>query len=217
MVFFCLLKHLFQELSKIAMPVIFNEPLSFLQRLTEYMEHTHLIHQANATTDSVERMKVAQCQSFLFLMIADTQYFPSLKNMQYVTCNFVIISHCSVVCCSICCVGCSIAVGEDWETLQPTTRGNLWAHQVRQQVGQYLKCTRAVKIAPKWLLNIHSKKKHFLPLCFSRCHLHLPVFFASHFQQWVTLCKCDSCDPTRHAVHPLAKQLLMCFFSTDKY
>uniref|UniRef100_A0A3Q3FZR4 Oxysterol-binding protein n=1 Tax=Labrus bergylta TaxID=56723 RepID=A0A3Q3FZR4_9LABR len=46
------------ELSKIAMPVIFNEPLSFLQRLTEYMEHTYLIHQANATTDSVERMKV---------------------------------------------------------------------------------------------------------------------------------------------------------------
>ncbi|XP_029581371.1 oxysterol-binding protein-related protein 1 isoform X5 [Salmo trutta] len=45
------------ELSKIAMPVIFNEPLSFLQRLTEYMEHTYLIHQANATTDSMERMK----------------------------------------------------------------------------------------------------------------------------------------------------------------
>ncbi|XP_039877595.1 oxysterol-binding protein-related protein 1-like isoform X1 [Simochromis diagramma] len=45
------------ELSKIAMPVVFNEPLSFLQRLTEYMEHTYLIHQANATTDSIERMK----------------------------------------------------------------------------------------------------------------------------------------------------------------
>ncbi|KAM3866221.1 oxysterol-binding protein-related protein 1-like [Diretmus argenteus] len=45
------------ELSKIAMPVAFNEPLSFLQRLTEYMEHTYLIHQANAATDSVERMK----------------------------------------------------------------------------------------------------------------------------------------------------------------
>ncbi|KAF7222495.1 oxysterol-binding protein-related protein 1 [Nothobranchius furzeri] len=45
------------ELSKIAMPVVFNEPLSFLQRLTEYMEHTYLIHQANAATDSVERMK----------------------------------------------------------------------------------------------------------------------------------------------------------------
>uniref|UniRef100_A0AAQ5XGN3 Oxysterol-binding protein n=1 Tax=Amphiprion ocellaris TaxID=80972 RepID=A0AAQ5XGN3_AMPOC len=48
---------LFQELSKITMPVIFNEPLSFLQRLTEYMEHTYLIHQANASSDSVERMK----------------------------------------------------------------------------------------------------------------------------------------------------------------
>ncbi|XP_077413203.1 oxysterol-binding protein-related protein 1-like isoform X2 [Vanacampus margaritifer] len=45
------------ELSKIAMPVILNEPLSFLQRLTEYMEHTDLIHRANATADSVERMK----------------------------------------------------------------------------------------------------------------------------------------------------------------
>ncbi|XP_061834150.2 oxysterol-binding protein-related protein 1 isoform X2 [Nerophis lumbriciformis] len=45
------------ELSKITMPVIFNEPLSFLQRLTEYMEHTYLIHQANATSDSVDRMK----------------------------------------------------------------------------------------------------------------------------------------------------------------
>ncbi|KAI1902259.1 hypothetical protein AGOR_G00042860 [Albula goreensis] len=45
------------ELSKIAMPVVFNEPLSFLQRLTEYMEHTYLIHQANSSTDSVERMK----------------------------------------------------------------------------------------------------------------------------------------------------------------
>ncbi|XP_019752689.1 oxysterol-binding protein-related protein 1 isoform X1 [Hippocampus comes] len=45
------------ELSKITMPVIFNEPLSFLQRLTEYMEHTCLIRQANAAMDSLDRMK----------------------------------------------------------------------------------------------------------------------------------------------------------------
>ncbi|XP_061539610.1 LOW QUALITY PROTEIN: oxysterol-binding protein-related protein 1 [Phycodurus eques] len=45
------------ELSKIAMPVIFNEPLSFLQRLTEYMEHTYLIQRANAATESLDRMK----------------------------------------------------------------------------------------------------------------------------------------------------------------
>lgn len=46
------------ELSKITMPVIFNEPLSFLQRLTEYMEHTYLIHQANTSSNSIERMQV---------------------------------------------------------------------------------------------------------------------------------------------------------------
>lgn len=40
------------------MPVIFNEPLSFLQRLAEYMEHTFLIQQANTCPDSIERMKV---------------------------------------------------------------------------------------------------------------------------------------------------------------
>ncbi|MGH0153314.1 UNVERIFIED_CONTAM: hypothetical protein FKN15_024763 [Acipenser sinensis] len=45
------------ELSKITMPVIFNEPLSFLQRLTEYMEHTYLIHQASASSNSIERMQ----------------------------------------------------------------------------------------------------------------------------------------------------------------
>lgn len=47
-----------QELSKIAMPVVFNEPLSFLQRISEYMEHTHLIHKACSLSDSIERMQV---------------------------------------------------------------------------------------------------------------------------------------------------------------
>uniref|UniRef100_A0A3B4XJR7 Oxysterol-binding protein n=1 Tax=Seriola lalandi dorsalis TaxID=1841481 RepID=A0A3B4XJR7_SERLL len=46
------------ELSKIAMPVVFNEPLSFLQRISEYMEHTHLIHQACSLSDSIDRMQV---------------------------------------------------------------------------------------------------------------------------------------------------------------
>ncbi|XP_060631160.2 oxysterol-binding protein-related protein 1 isoform X1 [Anolis sagrei] len=45
------------ELSKITMPVIFNEPLSFLQRLTEYMEHTYLIHKASSLSDPIERMQ----------------------------------------------------------------------------------------------------------------------------------------------------------------
>ncbi|KAL6107530.1 osbpl1a [Pungitius sinensis] len=45
------------ELSKITMPVIFNEPLSFLQRLAEYMEHTYLLQRAHACPDSTQRMK----------------------------------------------------------------------------------------------------------------------------------------------------------------
>ena len=44
------------ELSKITMPVIFNEPLSFLQRLTEFMELEYLIHKASSFADPVERM-----------------------------------------------------------------------------------------------------------------------------------------------------------------
>lgn len=48
-----------QELSKIAMPVVFNEPLSFLQRISEYMEHTYLIHKACSLSDPIERMQVA--------------------------------------------------------------------------------------------------------------------------------------------------------------
>ncbi|MBN3302649.1 OSBL2 protein, partial [Amia calva] len=45
------------ELSKITMPIVFNEPLSFLQRITEYMEHTYLIHKACSLSNSVERMQ----------------------------------------------------------------------------------------------------------------------------------------------------------------
>lgn len=47
-----------QELSKITMPIVFNEPLSFLQRITEYMEHTYLINRACSLPDSIERMQV---------------------------------------------------------------------------------------------------------------------------------------------------------------
>ncbi|KAM9786200.1 oxysterol-binding protein-related protein 2-like [Neosynchiropus ocellatus] len=45
------------ELSKITMPIVFNEPLSFLQRITEYMEHTYLIHRACSLSDPLERMQ----------------------------------------------------------------------------------------------------------------------------------------------------------------
>ncbi|KAB1262779.1 Oxysterol-binding protein-related protein 2 [Camelus dromedarius] len=45
------------ELSKITMPIAFNEPLSFLQRITEYMEHVYLIHKASCQAQPLERMQ----------------------------------------------------------------------------------------------------------------------------------------------------------------
>uniref|UniRef100_A0A672GTK2 Oxysterol-binding protein n=1 Tax=Salarias fasciatus TaxID=181472 RepID=A0A672GTK2_SALFA len=56
-VFSILKKCIGQELSKITMPIVFNEPLSFLQRITEYMEHTYLINRACSLSDSTERMQ----------------------------------------------------------------------------------------------------------------------------------------------------------------
>ncbi|KAJ9584691.1 hypothetical protein L9F63_020973, partial [Diploptera punctata] len=50
-----------KELSKITMPVIFNEPLSFLQRMVEYMEYAHLLRKAAEEADPICRM---QCISF---------------------------------------------------------------------------------------------------------------------------------------------------------
>lgn len=40
------------------MPIVFNEPMSFLQRITEYMEYAHLLTLANNCDDVVSRMEV---------------------------------------------------------------------------------------------------------------------------------------------------------------
>lgn len=54
-----------KELSKITMPVIFNEPLSFLQRMVEYMEYAYLLRKASEQVDPIDRMKVGG-QLFFF-------------------------------------------------------------------------------------------------------------------------------------------------------
>lgn len=46
-----------KELSKITMPVVFNEPISFLQRITEYMEYSELLENACLCNDPVDRLK----------------------------------------------------------------------------------------------------------------------------------------------------------------
>ncbi|CAN7998776.1 unnamed protein product [Ixodes hexagonus] len=47
-----------KELSKITMPVVFNEPLSFLQRISENMEYSHLLVQADQAESPVDRMEL---------------------------------------------------------------------------------------------------------------------------------------------------------------
>ena len=47
-----------KELTKITMPVVFNEPLSFLQRLSEYMEYTELVLRASMESEAVKRMEL---------------------------------------------------------------------------------------------------------------------------------------------------------------
>nr|KAF6471522.1 hypothetical protein HJG59_010919 [Molossus molossus] len=75
------------ELSKITMPIAFNEPLSFLQRITEYMEHVYLVRRASLQPQALERMQVSHhppisafhseglCQDFLF----HGSIYPKLK------------------------------------------------------------------------------------------------------------------------------------------
>uniref|UniRef100_W8CAI3 Oxysterol-binding protein n=1 Tax=Ceratitis capitata TaxID=7213 RepID=W8CAI3_CERCA len=46
-----------KELSKVTMPVTLNEPLSFLQRICEYMEYAEILNQASNEEDPADRMK----------------------------------------------------------------------------------------------------------------------------------------------------------------
>jgi len=47
-----------KELSKITMPVHWNEPLSLLQRISEYMNYSHLLLPAHTISDPVERLEL---------------------------------------------------------------------------------------------------------------------------------------------------------------
>ncbi|PAA58319.1 hypothetical protein BOX15_Mlig023375g2 [Macrostomum lignano] len=47
-----------KELTRIAMPVHFNEPLSFLQRVCEYLEYSHLLFEAERCDDPVQRLEL---------------------------------------------------------------------------------------------------------------------------------------------------------------
>lgn len=47
-----------KDMTRIAMPIHFNEPLSFIQRIVEYTEYLHLLEQACHVDDPIERIEV---------------------------------------------------------------------------------------------------------------------------------------------------------------
>lgn len=49
-----------KDISKTSMPVIFNEPLSFLQRVAEYMEYAKLLKQAAQEQSPISRLQVTE-------------------------------------------------------------------------------------------------------------------------------------------------------------
>ena len=62
------------------MPIVLNEPLSFLQRTVEYLEYTDLIKQASDCDDPVKRLEVGLSIFSIFshtllLNAYDTQNF----------------------------------------------------------------------------------------------------------------------------------------------
>ena len=51
------------------MPVVFNEPISFLQRITEYMEYSYLLERASVCESPEERMAVSTLMLFTLLAL----------------------------------------------------------------------------------------------------------------------------------------------------
>lgn len=96
---------LFQELSKITMPVVFNEPISFLQRITEYMEYSELLDNACLCNDPVDRLKARWLDQWTALLSLQNYSLPnlslSLKCLQgYFYFVFVFSVHLSFCCFS---------------------------------------------------------------------------------------------------------------------
>lgn len=77
------------------MPVVFNEPLSFLQRMSEYMEYAHLLRTASQQPDPLSRMQYvignnrqADIQLTIVLVVGcgrDYFFFPDVSSSAVVS------------------------------------------------------------------------------------------------------------------------------------
>lgn len=99
-----------KELSKITMPVIFNEPLSFLQRMTEYMEYARLLRLAADQEDPIERMKY----------VAGKWHLNKQIPLKCVSFNEHLKKwiHFSVLSLRLCCISIGIELGTIGQTIQ---------------------------------------------------------------------------------------------------
>ena len=65
------------------MPVVFNEPLTFLQRITEYLEYATLLETAAAQDNPVDRMMVRKIENTVNIVLVRTaknNYFSLCTN-----------------------------------------------------------------------------------------------------------------------------------------
>lgn len=65
----CSVLSLGKDLSKITMPVIFNEPLSFLQRVAEYMEYAKLLKKAAQEETPSRRLQVNEISMKVYISL----------------------------------------------------------------------------------------------------------------------------------------------------
>lgn len=77
----CSVLSLGKDLSKITMPVVFNEPLSFLQRVAEYMEYAKLLKQAAQEQTPIARLQV---RGNLRFGVAISERVYAFSTLQYV-------------------------------------------------------------------------------------------------------------------------------------
>lgn len=55
--------------------MIFNEPLSFLQRIVEYMDYVELLHKVTELDDPIDRLKVSISLSIMLKCLNQTNTF----------------------------------------------------------------------------------------------------------------------------------------------
>lgn len=88
------------------MPVIFNEPLSFIQRIAEYMEYYDLLMKAADEPDPAKRLEV------LNTTIVGEKSCLKLFFLRIVRCSFR-------------CIGVGLQLGKSGQTFQSAFRRNV--------------------------------------------------------------------------------------------